>query len=271
MVSLIHHNLVVWEREDSTIRYSFDVSAAIALVRVPRYLQVIRDIYNVNSETVIEEIVNCGRATLSQLLFRVGCRVHEDDSSKLSLQDLRKDLFTLRAAGFIERCPAVVDPETYLKNPKDIAPTLVDLSSEPEINMSLLEERIRTAAKDEGEQPDRSCFWRLNVKRFDIQLRYVLHSSSFRFFPVRRRGFNNALTDCRDMLVSDAATRRTDELGGALVRSMLMQLAHSTSTHTNTLAGDYSFFVLKSDMVKLGLKSLAERLRDYLEVLRESP
>ena len=173
LVALIHHNLVTWTVDGSTIVYSFDVRAAVALVRVPRYLQVIRDIFSENSETIVEEIINCGKATLSQTLFRVGCRIHADDPSKLSLQELKKEFYLLRDAGFIEQSPLSADTVEQMTEGNEFTSRHKQAFSDSEINLSDLHQRITASEKDEGEQPDRKSFWKVNVERFDVQLRFV--------------------------------------------------------------------------------------------------
>ncbi|CAG0913363.1 unnamed protein product [Notodromas monacha] len=241
LAALMHHGLVNFVSQGSLVLYSIDALAVQRILRYPRYLQQMKDNFSDICESIIQELMNHGRLPLSAILFTVGCRVFALDPSKLAVPEIEKHFKLLRKEGFIEQCPRVTDSESYLKNNEELVPSFVSkVVIEVDVKAEAIHERIVSSAADEGDHPDKNILWRISGSRFDAQI--------------------------RDSIVIEAAVRKTDELGGALVKKMLSD--SSSRLHQDPIVGDISFFVLKSDILKLCLNSLAEKLRDYLEVLQ---
>lgn len=160
------------------------------MVRYPKYISLIKKKFGEEAEVLMEEVLQRGYCSGSELILHVYNRMLKDQKTP-GLPTIRDNLFSLINAKYFARFPYPVEeaPVPVLQIKEKEQYTL------PPIDIKLLNARL---AGNAVELPDKEIFWYPNFDRFH--------------------------QDMRDKLIVNAFTKKIDENIGAFVSVLLERM-----------------------------------------------
>lgn len=190
---LIKYRLVTFEPNKSEVlaRYTLQTDRVLLMIRYPKYISLIKKKFGKEAEMLMEEVLQRGYCTGSELIMHVYNRLRKDGKD-VSLQIIRDNLFSLINARYFARLPYSVEeaPIPLLQiNEKE-------QFSLPFIDIKLIQKRL--TENELVELPDNEIFWYTNFDRFH--------------------------QDMRDKIIVNAFTKKFDNNIGAFVSVLLEQM-----------------------------------------------
>nr|CAG4647851.1 EOG090X04YD [Moina brachiata]SVE92974.1 EOG090X04YD [Moina brachiata] len=248
---MIQHNLVQFtssERNPNLAEYSVIPQHIYKLIRFPKYLYVIKLLFGIPEEVLLEVLLNQGQASASSIIFQAANRLkeaNEDDNQALSPSSLHGHFLKLAKDEYIVRCPNVKTGQENTRVPQFVVEEKKeDNFKVPDIDLQHLGVKFRENAPHLGEHSDSKIVWRVNHERFDIVL--------------------------RNLLLIDAAENRIDTTAAELYHILLKQwheISPANAPQTNML----SYNVIKDAVRRNDSSSptLLEHFDEYMRVLFE--
>lgn len=161
------------------------------MLRYPKYINLIKKRFGEDAEMLVEELLQKGYSTASELVLQVFKRIQYDKKQIASLPKIRDELFTLINAKYIFRLP--------YRTEEAAVPILKldekDESALPPVDVKILSARL---AGNAVEIPDNEIYWCPNFDRFH--------------------------QDLRDKIIVDAFAKKFDDNAAAFVSALLEQM-----------------------------------------------
>lgn len=190
---LIKYRLVTFKPNKSEVLASYTLQAdrVLLMIRYPKYISLIKKKFGEEAEMLMEEVLQRGYCTGSELILHVHNRMLKDQKTP-SLPTIRDHLFSLINAKYFQRLPYPVEetapvPDLQIKEKEQY--------QLPPVDIKVLSARL---SGNLMELPDADIFWCPNFDRFH--------------------------QDMRDKLIVNAFTKKFDENIGAFVSVLLEQM-----------------------------------------------
>lgn len=189
---LIKYGLVTFKPNKTEVyaNYTLQADMVLLMIRYPKYISLIKKKFGEEAEMLIEEVLQRGYCTGSELILHVCNRMRKDQKVP-SLPKIRDHLFSLINAKYFARLPYPVEeaavPDLQIKEEQQYAL--------PPIDIKLLNARL---TGNQAELPDNEVFWYPNFDRFH--------------------------QDMRDKLIVNAFTKKFDENIGAFISVLLERM-----------------------------------------------
>ena len=244
---LVQHNLVTFcpnERNGSVAEYSIDTHSVYCLLRYPRYLFIIKTLYGDESKILLEVLLNYGQSSASELIFRALKKLNGttegETASSLLLWEKVQFLITNE---FFVRCPLLTKLETGVPEFVAADDSAVDQFKVPMVDTKMIEQKIRDKDAELGEHSDSEIVWRVNHKRFTVELQNVI--------------------------LVNAAARRVDSVAGELLHLLLGMWGQisNQSSQTSTLLS--SIQIKDAARRKFPGNPIVDYCEQYLRILSE--
>ncbi|KAJ8922618.1 hypothetical protein NQ315_007650 [Exocentrus adspersus] len=191
---LIKYRLVFFvpNKNENIANYTFIADNVLLMLRYPKYIHLIKRKFGDESEMIVEEILQKGYWTASDVIQKVFQRLSKNVDNAVSFGQLKDKFVSLVTAKYLVRIP-------YSEEDRPV-PNLIlqegELHSISEIDIQQLVISAKT-----GQPfcfPDQGVYWAVNFDRFH--------------------------QDMRDKIIVAAFTRKFDENAGELVRLLLQQM-----------------------------------------------
>ncbi|XP_017785236.1 PREDICTED: DNA-directed RNA polymerase III subunit RPC3 [Nicrophorus vespilloides] len=201
---LIKYGLVNYEANHNrtSALYTIQTSKILLMLRYPKYIRFMKTKFGDEAEIILEELLQSGYCTVSDLIIRTYNRMGKDDQTPTPLVDIRDKIEAMITARYLMR----------IKLPKieEAVPELVrnvqDMYKMPEVELSQL------SKKQSGEpnviMKDTGIFWQINHDRFH--------------------------EDMRDKLIESAIENKFDASAAEIIRVMLQQMYIRTEAWADT-------------------------------------
>ncbi|MGH0184896.1 UNVERIFIED_CONTAM: hypothetical protein FKN15_016286 [Acipenser sinensis] len=157
---LIQHSLA-WFRVSrrGQVEYEADCTRVLRLQRYPRYIYTAKTLYGDTGELAVEELLQHGKMSMSDVMRRVADRLTDsmEEGKSMEHSEVANTFTKLVETHFLQRCPLVSEAEKSEGARPQPAPTL----QEPTNDMYTLPE----PALDDG------IYWQVNLERFHQHFR----------------------------------------------------------------------------------------------------
>lgn len=178
-------------KNENIANYTLNAENVLLMLRYPKYINLIKKKFGDESEMIIEEILQRGYWTASEIVLKVYQRLSKNAENSVTLGQLKDKFISLVMAKYLVRIP-------YSQEDKPV-PNLIIQDKElhliPEIDLK----QIATAKSGQTcNYPDKNIYWTVNFDRFH--------------------------QDMRDKIIVTAFTRKFDENAGELVKLLLQQM-----------------------------------------------
>lgn len=161
-------------------------------VVVFRYLFIIKTLYGDESEMLLEVLLNYGQSSASELIFRALKRLNETAEGEPSFVQIAcltclpcffssgemasstllwEKVQVLITNEFFVRCPQITKTETGVPEFANADDSASDQFRVPVVDTKMIGQKIRDKAAELGEHSDSAIVWRVNHKRFVIELK----------------------------------------------------------------------------------------------------
>ncbi|XP_048481353.1 DNA-directed RNA polymerase III subunit RPC3 [Plutella xylostella] len=194
--TLLKYDLVTFEpsKNEVVADYKIVPDNILLLMRYPRYLLQIKSKHGSKAEMIVEEVLQRGCVTATNLLVTLARKYKDDREKNISIVSLKDMFISLATAGYLQQA-AVAEVK---EGEGGEVPTMVAVATiVPE-----LDARTLVLAMNEGAEVTDNIYWKVNFDRFH--------------------------QDFRDEIMIDAMTRRVDENAGELMRHLLVQVYLNT-------------------------------------------
>ncbi|CAH0560940.1 unnamed protein product [Brassicogethes aeneus] len=191
---LIKYNLVtfVTNKNENLANYTLKPDRILLMLRYPKYNNLIKKKFGDESEMIIEEVLQRGYWTASELILKVIERLKKNEQA--TSVSLVKDKFkSLVVAKYLVRMP-------YPKDDKPVPDLQIqdnELYIFPDIDNKILAQ-INAGAESMDKIPDKGIYWTINFDRFH--------------------------QDMRDKIIVTAFTKKIDDNAGKFVELLLRQM-----------------------------------------------
>lgn len=188
---LIKYRLVTFKpnfRNENVATYTLHPDQVLLMLRYPKYINLIKKKFGDVSEALIEEVLQRGSVTASDLLLKVYERLTKDSNETVSMPEIRDKLESLIVAKYLKRLPK---PKEEKAVPELIINEL-EVFLMPNLNLKKLSEQTPGNITDEG------GYLGVNYDRFH--------------------------QDIRDNILVDAIANKFDKNAGELTRIFLQQM-----------------------------------------------
>jgi len=246
---LVQHNFIEFEPNENNpniAEYSVIRENIYCLLRYPKYLFMMKNLFGDEAEVLLEELLNQGQDSASNLIFRSVQRLREvleeDQVSSVSPLLLYEKLQNLALKKYIIRLPQLVDG-----NSKKI-PTLVAEENLqfvcPTLDLGLISQRLQENSDQLVNYSDCHIMWRVNFEQF-----------------------NNAM---RKEILVNAAARRIDPPAGQLYH-LLYNLWSDNSPPGSPISAPLTYYQIRDAVSKSfeNTNPLVLHCDQYLKILAE--
>lgn len=191
---LIKYRLVCFKPNKSEVLalYTLQTDRVLLMIRYPKYISLIKKKFGEEAEMLMEEVLQRGYCSGSELILHVYNRMQKDQKTA-TLANIRDHLFSLINARYFARLP-------YPAEEASIPSLQVNEKEQfllPPIDIKLLNTRL-TTDNSAVELPDSEIFWYTNFDRFH--------------------------QDMRDKIIVNAFTKKFDDNVGAFVSVLLEKM-----------------------------------------------
>ncbi|CAH1159836.1 unnamed protein product [Phaedon cochleariae] len=189
---LIKYNLVSFKpnRNENIANYTFKPENVLLMLRYPKYMNLIKKKFGDECEMIIEEILQRGYWTASEVILKVQERISK--SNNISLVQVRDQFVSLVNSKYLVRLPFSQSED---KPVPELGIDGKELHSVPTIDMAALK---RAKSAEHSEFADKNIYWTVNFNRFH--------------------------QDMRDKIIVTAFTKKFDDNVGELVNFLLNQM-----------------------------------------------
>ncbi|XP_054265202.1 DNA-directed RNA polymerase III subunit RPC3 [Macrosteles quadrilineatus] len=242
---LIKYGFVTYERGKlpTVAEYTLKLTKVTLMVRYPRYILLIKEHVDEESSFLLEELLQCGFDTATNVILRVSKRVTEEGRQmEFDLPHLTDKFHMLVQMQYLMRCPHPTDPDAAAIEVPVLGVTEAELFLPPDLNIKYLSLRNQgMVADDPG---DLGIYWRINYDRFH--------------------------QDIRDDLIVAAVERRFDANAAQLMNELL-RLTYLRTDAWAPQSNAVPVVEVKDSISKLTKNAyLAQYLDQYLKILEES-
>ncbi|XP_030745567.1 DNA-directed RNA polymerase III subunit RPC3 [Sitophilus oryzae] len=190
---LIKYRLVNFKpnKNENLANYSLNVENVLLMLRYPYYLNHAKKLFGDQSEMIIEEVLQKGFCSASELIIKVFDKLCNNEERSLTLSQVKEKLVYLVTAKYLTRVP-------YAKEDKPVPLLTVDekeLTSLPNIDIKTL---VMHRKDNSVELPDKNIYWTVNFDRFH--------------------------QDMRDKIIVAAFNKKFDENAGEIIKIFLRQM-----------------------------------------------
>lgn len=175
--------------------YNLNAERILLMLRYPKYINMIKKRFGDDSEMIVEEVLQRGYWTASELLLKVFDRLTKNNQN-VSLTELKDKFISLATATYLIRIPYNEDEDKPIPQLKIEDK---ELHAIPNININELVSAKQTGVKFFS---DNGIYWTVNFDRFH--------------------------QDMRDKIIISAFNRKFDENAGELIKYLLQQMYVST-------------------------------------------
>jgi len=188
---LIQHNFVTFQASENYVNiaeYSILPHHVYCLLRYPKYLLMMKNLFGDEAEVLLEELLNQGQDSASNLIFRSVQRLREaledDQVSSVSPLLLYEKLQNLAIKEYIIRSPKLAD------NSSTKVPTLnveEDLQfTPPTLDLGVMSQKLQENADQLGTYSDSQTMWRVNFDKFnhDMSQEILVNAAARRIDPL---------------------------------------------------------------------------------------
>lgn len=190
---LIKYRLVSFKPNKSEVlaHYTLQTDRVLLMIRYPKYISLIKKKFGEEAEMLMEEVLQRGYCSGSELILYVYNRMQKDKKTA-TLANIRDHLFSLINARYFARLP-------YPSEEASVPILQVNEKEQfllPPIDIKLISTRL--TENSAVELPDSEIFWYPNFDRFH--------------------------QDMRDKIIVNAFTKKFDDNVGAFVSVLLEQM-----------------------------------------------
>lgn len=156
MCVLIKYQLVEFSRNsrnENTANYKINPDVILLMLRYPKYINLIKRKFGEIAETLLEETLQNGYATASELIVQTADKLRKDGNSSVSVTEIREKLQSLLIAKYLKKIPKPVEGEKAV----------------PEFEVK--EENVDVKALSSGEEQDDCVYFSVNFDRFHQDMR----------------------------------------------------------------------------------------------------
>lgn len=190
---LIKYRLVSFSpnKNENIANYTLNAENVLLMLRYPKYINLIKKKFDDESEMIVEEILQRGYWTASEIILKVHQRLSKSTENAVTLGQLKDKFISLVTAKYLVRMP-------YSEEDKPV-PSLIIQDKElhliPEIDLKQI---VSARSGQTYSYTDKNIYWTVNFDRFH--------------------------QDMRDKIIVTAFTRKFDENAGELVKLLLQQM-----------------------------------------------
>lgn len=190
---LIKYGLVTFKpnRNANIANYVLQSDHVLLMIRYPKYISLIKSKFGDEGEIILEEVLQKGYATASDLLLKAAAKLKKDQEKAASLSDLRDKLQSLIVAKYLRRVPKC-DEET------PVPVCAVNETDQYTMPLLDLKQLVQIQNGSNEEATDAGVYWTANFDRFH--------------------------QDMRDKIIVNAISKKFDENTAELMRIFLQQM-----------------------------------------------
>jgi len=246
---LVQHNFVEFEPSETNANvaeYSVIRENIYCLLRYPKYLFMMKNLFGDEAEVLLEELLNQGQDSASNLIFRSIQRLREvledEQVSSVSPLLLYEKLQNLAYKQYIIRLPQLAE-NNLKKVPILVAEENLKFKC-PTLDLALISQKLQENSDQLGNYSDSQIMWRVNFEKFNHDMR-------------------------KEILVN-AAARRIDPLAGQLYH-ILYNLWSENSSPESPISTPLTFNQIRDTVCKSfeSTSPLVLYCDQYLKILAE--
>ncbi|KAM9806404.1 DNA-directed RNA polymerase III subunit RPC3 isoform X1 [Syngnathus typhle] len=185
----------------------------LRILRYPRYIYTAKTLYGDTGELIVEEMLQRGRVTMSDIVKVVADRLTQtmEEGQSMDYKEVSSAFSKLVETHFLQRCPraaskgAADTPEAPVRAEPPAPESFADCYSVPQVTLvgrgkrQLEDAEEQSVAKkarmDSETHGDEGIYWQVNFERFHLHF--------------------------RDQAIVTAVANKLDQTGGEIVRTML--------------------------------------------------
>ncbi|XP_060530225.1 DNA-directed RNA polymerase III subunit RPC3 [Cylas formicarius] len=162
---LIKYGLVTFKpnKNENIANYTLDTEKVLLIIRYPKYLNLAKKQLGDESEMIIEELLQRGYWTASELVLKVFERTSKTEVA-VSLSQIKDKVIYLITSKYLTRVPYATDENPVPR----LQVKLEELHSLPNIDIKVL---VAHQANSTEEFPDKDIYWTVNFDRFHQDMR----------------------------------------------------------------------------------------------------